>query len=122
MIKKTTTKNNKKTAVKSVAGKVSKAATAQKSTEPVASQGVPLEVVQPHATKVFVAGSFNNWTPEATPLSSLGNGRWVGNLKVSPGRYEYLFVVDGQWMPDPHARETAANPFGGHNSVLIVSE
>jgi len=40
---------------------------------------------------------------------------------VNPGRYEYLFVVDGQWLPDPNAKESVANPFGGRNSVLRVS-
>lgn len=83
---------------------------------------VSLELVKPDAKTVCVAGSFNEWKPEKTPLVSLGNGRWVGDLTVKPGRHEYLFVVDGQWLPDPNARESVANPFGGTNSVLIVSE
>ena len=83
---------------------------------------VSLELVKPEAKKVFVAGSFNGWTPEKTPLAAIGNGRWVGDLTVNPGRHEYLFVVDGQWVPDPNAKETVQNPFGGKNSVLIVSE
>jgi len=29
--------------------------------------------------------------------------------------------VDGQWMPDPLARETVPNPFGGRNSILKVA-
>jgi hypothetical protein len=36
------------------------------------------------------------------------------------GRHEYLFVVDGQWLPDPKAKESVQNPFGGRNSVLVV--
>jgi 1,4-alpha-glucan branching enzyme len=83
--------------------------------------GISLEFVKPEAKKVCVAGSFNQWKPEATPLIQMGNGRWVGNLAVKPGRHEYLFVVDGQWLPDPNAKETVQNPFGGQNSVLIVS-
>jgi len=83
---------------------------------------VSLELVQPGAKKVFVAGSFNGWKPENAPLVSVGNGHWVGNLTVDPGRYEYLFVVDGQWLPDPNAKETVLNPYGGRNSVLTVSE
>jgi 1,4-alpha-glucan branching enzyme len=83
---------------------------------------VSLELVKPDAKTVYVAGSFNEWKPEKTPLVSLGNGRWAGELAVRPGRHEYLFVVDGQWMPDPNARETVQNPFGGRNSVLVVSE
>ena len=83
---------------------------------------VAIELVKPEAKTVSVAGSFNGWKPEQTPLIRTGNGRWVGDLSVDPGRYEYLFVVDGQWVPDPNARESVQNPFGGKNSVLIVSE
>src|SRR5438445_9243326 len=70
---------------------------------------VCLELVKPGARQVCVAGSFNGWKPEKTPLAPTGNGRWIGDLIVTPGRHEYLFVVDGQWLPDPNARETVAN-------------
>jgi 1,4-alpha-glucan branching enzyme len=83
---------------------------------------VSLELVRPDARSVQVAGSFNEWKPEQTPLVSLGNGRFVGNLTLRPGRHEYLFVVDGQWVPDPNAKESVENPFGGKNSVMTVSE
>lgn len=89
--------------------------------EPTRTNRVSLELVRPGAKHVCVAGSFNEWQPEKTPLIPLGNGRWVGDLTVNPGRYEYLFVVDGQWLPDPNAKESVANPFGGRNSVLRVS-
>jgi hypothetical protein len=36
------------------------------------------------------------------------------------GRYEYRFVVDGQWMSDPSAREYVQNTFGSTNCVLVV--
>ncbi len=82
---------------------------------------VLLEFVKPEAKNVCVAGSFNNWKPEQTPLTPAGNGRWVGSIAVSPGRHEYLFVADGQWLLDPKAREAVPNPFGGKNSVLLVA-
>jgi 1,4-alpha-glucan branching enzyme len=81
---------------------------------------VSLELVKPGAKTVCVAGSFNEWRPEKTPLVPLGNGRWAGDLTVKPGRHEYLFVVDGQWLPDPNATENVQNPYGGKNSVLLV--
>ncbi len=83
---------------------------------------VSFEIIQPDAKNVYVAGSFNEWKPEMAPLVPLGNGRWVGDLTLKPGRHEYLFVVDGQWMPDPNAKESVQNPFGGRNSILGVSE
>ena len=105
-----------------------------RSAEPAVAQSAPaksqsphparvcLELVEPAAQQVYVAGSFNGWKPDITPLMALGNGRWKGDLKLGPGRYEYLFVVDGHWRPDPNARETVQNPFGGKNSVVMVAE
>jgi hypothetical protein len=81
---------------------------------------VSLELLRPDAKTVFVAGSFNEWKPEKSPLILKGNGRWVGDLSIKPGRHEYLFVVDGQWLPDPNAKESVQNPFGGRNSILTV--
>ena len=82
---------------------------------------VALALVKPGAKNVFVAGSFNGWKPESTPLRPAGEGKWVGELTGISGRHEYLFVVDGQWLPDPNAAESVQNPFGGRNSVLTVS-
>jgi len=79
-----------------------------------------LQLIRPGAANVFVAGSFNGWQPDTIKLQSLGDGRWTGSVEPGAGRHEYLFVVDGNWIPDPDARESAANPFGGTNSVLIV--
>lgn len=79
-----------------------------------------LEFFDPAATTACVAGSFNDWRPDATPMISLGNGRWVKELVLPSGDYEYCLVVDGEWMPDPLAKETVRNPFGGLNAVLRV--
>jgi 1,4-alpha-glucan branching enzyme len=79
-----------------------------------------LKFVDPSAHQVFVAGSFNNWHAAALPLKP-SKGEWVGEVELAPGRYEYLFVVDGKWLPDPGAKETIPNPFGGFNSLLSIS-
>ncbi len=82
---------------------------------------VRFEFTHPTATAVCVAGSFNQWQPEAKTLHSSGVGHWWKETFLAPGTYEYCFIVDGQWMPDPLARETVPNPFGGRNSVLTVA-
>ncbi len=88
---------------------------------PAARKRILLELINADAKSVCVAGTFNEWNPQKTPLSAVGGGRWAGDLPVKAGRYEYLFVVDGQWLPDPNAKESVENPFGGKNSVLEVS-
>ena len=50
----------------------------------------------------------------------MAKGRWAKNLTLPPGIYEYRLLVDGEWMTDPLARETVANPFGSENSILRV--
>src|SRR4051812_35725841 len=56
---------------------------------PALQPTVSLELVKPGAKQVAVAGSFNDWKPERAPLAQIGNGRWVGDLAVKPGRHEY---------------------------------
>ena len=83
---------------------------------------VRFEFTHPTATTVSIAGTFNHWQPEAKTLHSSGVGNWWKETSLAPGTYEYRLIVDGQWMPDPLARETVANPFGGRNSVLKVAK
>jgi len=82
---------------------------------------VRFEFTHPTATTVCIAGTFNQWKPEAKALHSSGAGNWWKETQLAPGTYEYCLVVDGQWMPDPKARETVPNPFGGKNSILTVA-
>jgi len=84
-------------------------------------QPVRFEFTHPTASTVCVAGTFNDWHAEAKPMHRLGGGRWLKETVLPPGTYEYCLVVDGQWMPDPRARESVPNPFGGRNSLLQVA-
>ncbi len=73
------------------------------------------------AKAVFLAGEFNNWNPSGKAMKDDdGDGTWTAIVDLPPGRYEYKFVVDGQWLEDPKAKESAPNPFGGKNSVVVV--
>jgi len=85
-----------------------------------AEQRVRLEFIHPTAKSVSVAATFNDWRPGATEMVPVGHGHWVKELVLPPGVYEYRLVVDGEWMPDPRAREAVTNPFGEMNSVLKV--
>jgi 1,4-alpha-glucan branching enzyme len=78
------------------------------------------ELVRPEAGAVFLAGSFNDWHPTAFPMIAGDDGKWVKELDLPPGRYEYLFVADGVWVEDPVAADSVPNPHGGVNSVVVV--
>ncbi len=71
----------------------------------------------PEAESVLLAGDFNAWDPNAHPLKKVSNGMWRINVSLSPGRYEYRFLVDGQWLNDPECETFVPNPFGSDNSV-----
>ena len=81
---------------------------------------VRFEFFHPTARRVCVAGDFNGWNPTATPLRSLGDGRWLRDLRLPLRRHEYLLVVDGEWKFDPGAVEYVPNIFGGMNAVVDV--
>ncbi len=83
---------------------------------------VRLTCQAPGARAVFVAGTFNQWHPTATPLQPAGEHLWAVELELPPGVYEYRFIVDGCWQHDPAAAQQAPNPFGSLNSVLTVTD
>jgi 1,4-alpha-glucan branching enzyme len=85
------------------------------------TQSIRIEFTHPTAAAVAIAGTFNDWHPAATQMIRVGDGRWVKDLSLPPGTYEYRLVVDGTWIPDPSAGQKAPNPFGDFNSVLKIN-
>ncbi len=70
---------------------------------------------------VAVAGDFNGWDPQATPLRQR-DGIWTAVLLLPPGDHEYMFVLDGkEWRTDPLALQTRDDGFGRRNAVLDLS-
>jgi serine/threonine protein kinase len=99
---------------------------APKPTAPTAAAARPWNVQftikAPAASKVFLAGEFNNWSETATPMRKQPNGEWIVALQLKPGRYQYKFLVDGKWMTDPDNSERTDDGFGGFNSVVPVGK
>jgi hypothetical protein len=72
----------------------------------------------PNAGSVAVLGTFNNWVP--TPLTKNKDGIWTASLTLSPGRYEYAFVIDGRWLGQDPLADEYVHSFGEYNSVRYV--
>lgn len=81
---------------------------------------VAFTFLAPRAKQVCVTGDFTNWSQEGIPLKMSSDDEWKASLSLSPGRYEYRVIVDGEWRDDPNARQVVPNPFGTQNGVLEV--
>jgi len=77
-----------------------------------------------HADKgkaVYLAGEFNGWDPTAKKMSyKAASGLYATTLKLTPGTYQYKFVMDGTWCADPENVNAVANDQGTFNSVVEV--
>jgi hypothetical protein len=51
--------------------------------------GVAFRVWVPHAERVFVTGTFNDWSETSTPLVSEKNGYWFAEVPEAKTRDEY---------------------------------
>ena len=70
---------------------------------------------------VYISGSFNNWDSEAKKLKdSNGDSVYSLSLLLPPGRYEYKFVINGEWHVDPECPDWVVNEHGTLNSVIHV--
>jgi 1,4-alpha-glucan branching enzyme len=73
-------------------------------------------------SEVAVAGTFNGWQP--VPLSTSKQGgagtKFKKMIYLPAGRYEYKFVIDGNWSIDPNCPSWSPNEYGSLNSVVDV--
>lgn len=79
---------------------------------------VEFSLLAPKARTVRLAGSFNQWQPQLLPMARKGRF-WRVIVPLSPGRYEYAFERDGDWVPDPKLPEKAVLD-GREVSILHV--
>ncbi|MCD4817533.1 MAG: alpha-glucosidase C-terminal domain-containing protein [Candidatus Cloacimonetes bacterium] len=83
-------------------------------------EGVTFQYKDVSATKVSLAGDFNNWDAEADLMTKKGD-TWSIKKKLDSGKYGYKFVVNGtDWKIDPENSNKAEDGFGGENSIIIV--
>jgi hypothetical protein len=99
-----------------------KAAVVAQAPKPTATKtvNVSFALFEPDAKQVSLCGDFNGWASDATPMKGQEGGHWETTVALAPGRYQYKFVVDGHWIPDPLAHENVWNQHGTLNSVIEV--
>ena len=99
---------------------VKKEAAKSISAKKTAERKVKFEFSEPEAREVCLAGDFNGWNSGTNPMKMAGNGLWQATLPLAPGKYEYLFLADGNWKNDPACSCFVPNPFGSKNCVRTV--
>src|SRR5437867_9660155 len=85
----------------------------------VTPQEVTFTIEAPDAEHVLLAGDFNDWTLDGSEMDPIG-GVWTKVIKLPPGRYRYRYVVDGRWQNDPSNAAVEPNPYGEHDSILVM--
>lgn len=75
----------------------------------------------PNARAVYLAGEFNNWTPNSLKMKRSGN-TWVVSVHLSVGKHLYKFVVDGNWIKDPANPLWEENDENTGNSIIWWEE
>lgn len=90
--------------------------------EKVTKKRVAFQFEAPNAREVYLIGTFSGWNLNAHPMKKNKEGVWKTMVNLIPGTYEYLFLVDGEYAEDPHAKISKPNEYNGHDSVLIVQE
>jgi 1,4-alpha-glucan branching enzyme len=84
-------------------------------------QEVEFTCYAPKATKVSLVGKFNDWNPKSLPMKKNNDGYWRVSIKLSPGRHEYKYFIDGAWAQDTAGADKVLNSFGTYNNVIGVA-
>ncbi len=84
------------------------------------TDGVTFRVWAPNGNSVHVAGEFNSWSSNSTPLQSESNGKFSVDVRDAQADQKYRFVISNGtqvlWKNDPHASELT-NSVGDSNII-----
>jgi hypothetical protein len=70
----------------------------------------------------YITGNFVNWKYDAIKMRrELFGNRFFAALELNEGRYEYKFVIDGEWIEDLSNPLSCNDGYGGANSVIYVT-
>ena len=85
------------------------------------SKQICFELTANPGDHVYVAGTFNEWSPTANPMKdNPDSGHFKTAILLQPGHHEYKFIVNDSWCADPQCSEFEPNDLGTINSVINV--
>ena len=75
----------------------------------------------PAASRVTLAGDFNDWDFNAHPMKRQPDGNWLIQIQLIHGHHHYQFIVDGKPELDPRAQGVARNEKNEKVSLIAIS-
>ena len=87
----------------------------------IKQQEVTFSLENTDANEDFLMGGLNEWNSKTHPMKNDGNGTWFRDVAIPPGKYEYKFLVDGQWKEDPQNEQLSLNFYGTYNNIINVT-
>lgn len=71
------------------------------------------------ADGIALVAEFNDWNPDTTPFHQERDGIWRTRVDLPIcRRFEFRYLVDGDWVTDIHADDVVPNNYGSFNSVV----
>lgn len=74
------------------------------------------------ADRISLTGDFNEWRENDILFQQTRSGVWQASVDLPLGaRYQFRYIVDGQWATDSHADGMPDNIFGSQNSMVVAN-
>ncbi|MEX0769927.1 MAG: glycogen-binding domain-containing protein [Balneolaceae bacterium] len=74
--------------------------------------------------QLYITGDFNDWDRPGIPLTRQSSGRYVVQLSLNPGAYEYkILLIEGneeRWIELSDETYTVRDGFGGVNGMVFI--
>lgn len=77
---------------------------------------------RPKASRVFLAGDFNDWRMDQLRMVNQGGGMWSIKLALASGSYKFRYVADGSWFTDFASFGVEPGRFGFDSLVLVPQQ
>jgi 1,4-alpha-glucan branching enzyme len=84
---------------------------------------VKFEIVLSDARSVELLGDFTQWESKPISMTFNGEGKWLVQLRISPGEHLFKYRIDGwHWLADFAAHGVEMNDFDSWNSQLFIPQ
>ena len=72
------------------------------------------------ARLISLVGDFNNWNPENDLMQRGRDGIWLLTKRLRPGKYRYMYLVDGRGTPDLYNPNSSSTISGDVCSLITI--